>query len=91
MYFISLNSIFSRISSNVCENFGELSPSSAEEMQGQEQKQSFQIPQSSLTQMMIIKHPVRYAGPNLVLLQTNATVFRGFWLTAIDEYLFAIA
>lgn len=64
--FISPNPIFFRISSNICENFVELSPSSSEEMQGQEQKQSFQIPQSSLT--LAIKHPVRYAGSNLVLL-----------------------
>ena len=45
MYFISPNLIFSGISSNLCENFVELPPLSAEETQGQEQKQSFQIPQ----------------------------------------------
>lgn len=70
IYFISLNPIFSRISSNVCEKFIELSPLPAEEMQGQEQEQSFQIPQSSLTP--IIKHPVRWVRFSPAVNQCNS-------------------
>lgn len=64
MYFIRLNLIFSRISSNLCENFMELPLHLLKKHKAKSRSNHC----GSLKLILIIKYPVRYAELNLVLL-----------------------